>query len=277
MGKLEKVGAAVVGVLLCIIIVVGLLNKNDARRDEGEMASLERNRKVAEKDAEKPKNKLLKVDDLIAERKRELERKKREEDARRKRDAAKKDGGEAGEKPGPGGKEVIKTDPVPKPPKDDPAPAGKWPRDYEIKSGDILGKICISEYGTSRMVRSVLAANPGLDPKRLRPGKTIKLPAPDPSMKGGNAGSETPVSAPGRRPSFITSSYIKRNAGGAKAAPASADVYVVQSGDTLSGIAQRKLGSIRHTRALIDANKNLLKNESTTLRIGWQLTLPKVN
>ncbi len=70
-----------------------------------------------------------------------------------------------------------KPQPTPKPtpkPAVDPTPTV---RDYTIQPNDILGEIAMRELGTSRRWREILELNPKLDPKRLRPGTVIKLPA----------------------------------------------------------------------------------------------------
>lgn len=170
-------------------------------------------------------------------------------------------------------------------------PAGDWPKTHEVASGEVLGAICARYYNTTRMVRHVLDANPGLDPKKLRPGDSITLPAPVKDLVA-NAGSsdrpapstgtERTTAAPaGGRPSFISSAYLRRNAGGkASVAAREADdgerTYTVRSGDILSKIAARELGSSRHVNRLIEANKDLIKNPDK-LKEGWVLVLPNVN
>lgn len=58
-----------------------------------------------------------------------------------------------------------------------PAPhGGASVKTYTIKAGDILGKIAQETTGTCRNVDKLLKANPGLDPKKLVPGKTIVIP-----------------------------------------------------------------------------------------------------
>ncbi|MGI8690387.1 MAG: fibronectin type III domain-containing protein [Thermomicrobiales bacterium] len=58
--------------------------------------------------------------------------------------------------------------------------------------------------------------------------------------------------------------------------PACAAVYTVRSGDTLSRIAQEALGDSSHYPLLVALNKATYRSlaSSTTLRVGWKLTLP---
>lgn len=49
---------------------------------------------------------------------------------------------------------------------------------YSIVAGDTLSGVAHRLYGDPRRWRDILEANPNLDPRRLRVGQTIKLPAP---------------------------------------------------------------------------------------------------
>lgn len=50
-------------------------------------------------------------------------------------------------------------------------------RNYVIAKGDTLDKISARLLGTSKRWREILTLNPGLDPKKLKVGATIKLPS----------------------------------------------------------------------------------------------------
>jgi len=65
---------------------------------------------------------------------------------------------------------VVKDDPVPVP----PAPAAG--DTYTIKKKDTLWSIAVAHLGNGQRYREIVAANPGLDPKKLAIGQTIKLP-----------------------------------------------------------------------------------------------------
>jgi len=64
---------------------------------------------------------------------------------------------------------VIKDDPVPP-----VAPAAGTT--YTIKKKDTLWSIAVAHLGDGQRYREILAANPGLDAKKLAVGQTIKLP-----------------------------------------------------------------------------------------------------
>lgn len=59
-----------------------------------------------------------------------------------------------------------------------PPPAPPPARTYTIAPGDTLARIAAARLGDASRWRDIAAANPGLDPRRLRPGRTIDLPAP---------------------------------------------------------------------------------------------------
>ena len=64
---------------------------------------------------------------------------------------------------------VVPDDPIPPPP-----PAGGTT--YVIKKGDNLWRIAERYLGNPQRYRDILAANPGLDEKKLPIGQTIKIP-----------------------------------------------------------------------------------------------------
>ncbi|WP_018266436.1 urease accessory protein UreH domain-containing protein [Methylosinus sp. LW4] len=47
---------------------------------------------------------------------------------------------------------------------------------YRIAAGDTLHDIAVKLYGDGARWKEILAANPGLDPRRLKPGETIRAP-----------------------------------------------------------------------------------------------------
>ena len=53
---------------------------------------------------------------------------------------------------------------------------------YLVKTGDTVAAIAKAHYGSSgpKLVQRILDANPGLDPKRLKVGASLKIPAPLP-------------------------------------------------------------------------------------------------
>jgi LysM repeat protein len=111
-------------------------------------------------------------------------------------------------------------------------------REHVIVRNDTFGSLA-AKYGVS--VRAIQAANPGVDPTRLRIGQKVKIPA--------------------------ASATAARNGGTATPGGASTDVYVVKSGDNLGRIAAANGTTVRELQRL--------NNLSTTqIRVGQKLKLP---
>lgn len=129
----------------------------------------------------------------------------------------------------------------------DAAPAGI---EYVIKSGDTLEGIARAQLGDGQKWRLIEQANPGINPKLLKPGQKIMLPA-------GTAVASADSSAQS----------------GAKVTPA-ANTYTVQKGDTLVAIARKFYGSDAEWKRILEANSSVLKGDSNALKPGMKLSIP---
>ncbi len=154
--------------------------------------------------------------------------------------------------PAPGAGE---TQPVPD---KDPPRRSSVARTYLVKPGDTLQSIARKHYGSVAYWTTVLAANPAVNPRRLRVGQTIMLPA---------LGPDAPPTGPG----------TSRATGEADRPGSDRSVrsrpYVVKAGDTLTGIALRTLGDTNRWREIYDLNRDKLASPNR-LRIGMTLKLP---
>jgi nucleoid-associated protein YgaU len=119
---------------------------------------------------------------------------------------------------------------------------------YVVEAGDHLDKISKKFYGTYQRYKEILKANPGLDPKGLRPGMVIKIP-------------EAPKGLP-----VNTLSYVSEP-------KTSMGFHVIRSGDTLGAIAQQKLGSTKWVSKILGLNPGL---NPSRLRVGQKIKLPEV-
>jgi len=131
-----------------------------------------------------------------------------------------------------------------------PAPPQATPdghTDYFIQPGDSFSSIAAAWFGDEGRWELIAAANPAVDAHRLRPGTLIKLPPRD-----AQATSPRPI----------------ENAGGQR-------VHVVASGDTLSDIAQLRLGSSARWREIYQANRQLLGDDPHRLKVGMRLVIPE--
>jgi len=138
------------------------------------------------------------------------------------------------------------------------APDPSRPRTHKIQEGDSLRSIAQEYYGSARYWDTILAANPAVNPRRLRIGQTILLPplkTPAARSKAGyRPGPRVPV------PHQQTTSSETR-------------LYVVRAGDTLAGIAHRELGDAFRWREIYKLNQEQL-SAPNRLRIGMRLRIP---
>lgn len=122
-----------------------------------------------------------------------------------------------------------------------PAPEGKT---HTVASGELLGDIALKYYGSSKSWKKIQEANPGVDPKNLKVGQKLVIPAAEP--KATDSASSTVATGAGERS------------------------YTVKSGDTLYVIAKKELGSASRWKEIEKLN-NLSSSE---LRVGQAIKLP---
>ena len=130
---------------------------------------------------------------------------------------------------------------------------------YPVKQGETFETIAKARYGSSRLHTAIARANPMKDPRRLKPGDQIRLPKDPSNIQGKPAPTLAPPSgspAPAGQPPA---------SGGSE--------YLVQKGDTLSGIASKVWGSSKNWRVILDANSSILPAEDA-LRPGMKLRIP---
>ena len=135
---------------------------------------------------------------------------------------------------------------------------------YVVQPGDTLAGIAFRAYGDAAAWPCIQAANPAIrNGDDLMLGSRITLPAK--AACAARAG-QTPAPAP-------ASGAGSTNAPARPAATRDAPpVYVIRSGDTLSGIAWRTYGDPGAWPCIWAANK-WIANPRFLLR-GWQITLP---
>lgn len=133
-----------------------------------------------------------------------------------------------------------------------PAPAK---RTYTIKDKDTLSSIAAATLGSRNRWKEILDANK----QTLDAGKNLKIGAvlviPESAAKPAPAPTPTPAAAPAAKPAPRT--------------------YTVAKGDLLGSIAAKTLGSAKHVKELVDANKKILpQGEKTMLHTGMVLAIP---
>ena len=123
---------------------------------------------------------------------------------------------------------------------------------YTIKSGDTLSTIAGEFYKDTRKWSVIAKANPGVDPSKLKVGQVITVPT-----DGAVARQATTV--PER------ASASSRPTG---------NTHTVATGETLSVIAERYLGSKGAWKRLYDANKGAIGSDPAKLKVGTKLVIP---
>jgi LysM repeat protein len=136
----------------------------------------------------------------------------------------------------------VPTMPISAPNNPPPAPiaTSDTPKDYVIVHGDTLGAVA-KRNGVS--LKALLEANPGVNPKKLKVGQKIEIPA-----------------SAGATPSATTSTMDGAASGDSVS-------YTVKSGDTLGRIARSHHTNVKAIMALNDM-------KSTGIRSGQKIKLP---
>jgi nucleoid-associated protein YgaU len=125
---------------------------------------------------------------------------------------------------------------------------------YAVRDGDTLSEIAQRELGSARRWPEIVAANPGLDPARLRVGKSIQVP--------GEA----------RAPAAQAAAKDGRAESGATRAATSPRTWKVGKGESLWKIAERALGDGVRWREIAALNPRVNPDR---LELGQVLTLPE--
>lgn len=138
---------------------------------------------------------------------------------------------------------------------------------YTVQAGDTLSQISSKVYNTSRHYQKIYEANKDVisDPNTLQVGSKLvmpELPSKSAVANGASAGTVATTN-----PAPVT-------------APAGAKLVQVGEGSSLWKIAEKfatekKIGIHDMMKAIVAANPDKLKDESTLLRLGWQLIIPE--
>lgn len=119
--------------------------------------------------------------------------------------------------------------------------------DYTIKSGDTMTSIAAEWFGDANKWDLIAKANPLVDPIKLKVGATLRLP---------------PKSFERPRPE------------GEPAPAGDGMVYTVQSGDTLTKIANAFYKSSARWNLIYEANRATIGSDPGVLKVGMKLRIP---
>lgn len=138
-----------------------------------------------------------------------------------------------------------------------PADSGRY---HVIAEGDTLAEIAEQYYGEQTYWPQLLKANPDVDPARLLVGNKLRLP--DKEQFTRKETRPTPADQP--------------RSGASRVEPSSSDApeYIVESGDSLIGIARKVLGDGERWNEIFELNKDRL-DSADDIRVGMKLRVPR--
>ena len=127
---------------------------------------------------------------------------------------------------------------------------------YTVQKGDSLIRIAARTLGSGSRWTEIQSLNGNLDPRGLRPGMKLVLPASARIPSGAASPAKSTGKSPAAKPAATTAT----------------GTYVVRAGDTLSGIASRLLGDGDRWRELVAANPGL---DPKRLLVGKSISVPR--
>ena len=152
------------------------------------------------------------------------------------------------------------------------ADTGSHSPHHIVASGDTLQSICQRHYGNRNLAASLAAYNRIANPNRLKTNTRLLLPPANLLMTNDPSEvSMTPDSTPMSAMSFGPERPVA-----VESKSQTMGEYTVQTGDTLSELAQKLLGSARETERLYELNRDVLRHQDD-LRVGASLRYPISN
>jgi LysM repeat protein len=145
---------------------------------------------------------------------------------------------------------------IPSRPRDIDPPASTGPRKYTVKNGESFWTIAKAEYGNGAYFAHIQRANPGVDPQRLKAGTTITLPEKIEVIAPAIAVRDVPVPS-------------------AEAAIDATKQYKVQTGDNLNTIAKKLYGRSDKWTAIYKLNEEAIGPNPAVLKKDMILRLPE--
>lgn len=126
---------------------------------------------------------------------------------------------------------------------------------HVVAEGEILQDIASRYYGKASMWNVIARANPRIDPLKLREGMELRIPVDPDNIQGRIVDQEDSAESESENTTVE---------------------YLVQSGDSLSLIAQRFYGSSKHARFIYESNRDVLRSMDS-VQIGQTLMLPPLD
>jgi nucleoid-associated protein YgaU len=146
-------------------------------------------------------------------------------------------------------------DPIVPPTPATPSASDAVPRTHVIESGESLWTISAAVYGDGKYCTKIIAANPKLDPKHLKVGAVLVIPALSTDQRSAVADRASSVSTRSQTLDPATE-------------------YRVIPGDSLEQIARKLYDDAKMQEKLYETNKTLIGPDENRLKVGWVLKLP---
>lgn len=121
---------------------------------------------------------------------------------------------------------------------------------HAILPGETFSSLAQKYYGDAKLYRRIVNANPDIDPRRLKVGMKVKIPAGTAAATP-DAGEEAVVTLDDTRQ------------------------YRVQPNDSLHAIAQRLYGDANRWAKIYELNRTVIGADPARLKVGMVLTLPE--
>lgn len=136
------------------------------------------------------------------------------------------------------------------------APTGPE-KSHTVEPGETFSSISSEYYGDPNQFNAIIAANPQVNPNKLKPGTVIKIPALAAKSPRSDAG-EVPATGTGSATSTFDATKQ----------------YVVKPGDSLHRIASHLYNDSAVSTKLYELNKAAIGTDPTRIKVGMVLTLP---
>jgi nucleoid-associated protein YgaU len=152
-----------------------------------------------------------------------------------------------------------------------------WPKQHKIAAGETIAALAQRYYGDSSRTSEILEANAQLkDPRRLKIGDTVVIPAPkEKASTAGKTESKPPVETGEKAQTAKPTVVAKATTPPKTPQGASSKTYQVRDGDTFYSIAKAVYGNGVRWTEIYELNKATLKNDPKHLKAGMVLKLPE--
>jgi nucleoid-associated protein YgaU len=150
---------------------------------------------------------------------------------------------------------------------------------HVVKTGESFYTIARDVYGNSHYYPHILRANPNVNPNRLKPGMTIKLPPPSsvkPAESAGATGTGSTSVASDNLLSLSATSGgpLRKSKNPPAASPLAAGEYRVLQDENLYRIAVKLYGSPKKMQEIYELNKGVIGADPAKLKVGTVLKMP---